>query len=158
MNCLKHGNHEADGVCSVSGNSYCAEELVEVDGKLIGRDILSRLSVTSGNEPSQIRQPILIVNTVSAVASPSSEAHSTRQAPALSIALPPLKSKITAGLLALLLGGLGVHKFYLGKWGQGILFFIFCLTGIPGVIAAFQGIRYLTMRDHEWAQRCRYGA
>lgn len=30
------------------------------------------------------------------------------------------KSKITAGLLALFLGGLGIHKFYLNEGGTGI--------------------------------------
>lgn len=34
----------------------------------------------------------------------------------------PVKSKITAGILAILLGGLGIHKFYLGKTGMGILY------------------------------------
>ena len=31
-----------------------------------------------------------------------------------------MKSKTTAGILALLLGGLGVHKFYLDRTGQGL--------------------------------------
>ena len=32
-----------------------------------------------------------------------------------------MKSKVTAGVLAIVLGGLGIHKFYLGKIGMGIL-------------------------------------
>ncbi|MGH2613577.1 MAG: NINE protein [Rhabdochlamydiaceae bacterium] len=34
------------------------------------------------------------------------------------------KGKVVAGLLALLLGELGIHKFYLGKAGQGIIILI----------------------------------
>src|SRR5512141_512086 len=33
----------------------------------------------------------------------------------------PLKSKVVAGLLAILLPGLGIHRFYLGYVGVGIL-------------------------------------
>ncbi|EIP8061973.1 TM2 domain-containing protein, partial [Enterococcus faecalis] len=31
--------------------------------------------------------------------------------------------------------GIGGHKFYAGKIGMGILYFIFCLTFIPTVLA-----------------------
>ena len=37
--------------------------------------------------------------------------------------------------LCLFLGGIGVHKFYAGKWGQGILYASFCWTGLPVVCA-----------------------
>ena len=53
----------------------------------------------------------------------------------------PVKSKTTAGVLAILLGGIGVHKFYLGKIGMGILYLLFCWTGIPAVIGLFFGQR-----------------
>ena len=39
--------------------------------------------------------------------------------------------------LCLLLGGIGAHKFYSGKWIQGLLYLAFCWTGIPVVIALF---------------------
>ncbi len=35
------------------------------------------------------------------------------------------KNRISAALLAFFLGGIGVHKFYLGKVGQGFLYLIF---------------------------------
>ena len=41
------------------------------------------------------------------------------------------KSKAIAIILALFLGGIGIHKFYLGQAGQGILYLLFCWTFIP---------------------------
>ena len=55
----------------------------------------------------------------------------------------PIKSKIAAGILGIFLGGLGVHKFYMGKIGMGILYLIFCWTGIPSVIGFIEGVIYL---------------
>lgn len=38
-------------------------------------------------------------------------------------------------LLALLLGGIGAHKFYAGKWVVGILYLLFSWTYIPVCLA-----------------------
>jgi len=45
------------------------------------------------------------------------------------------KNPTSAVLLALFLGGLGIHKFYMGKIGLGVLYLIFCWTYIPAIIA-----------------------
>lgn len=63
------------------------------------------------------------------------------------------KSKVTAGILALLLGGLGFHKFYLGKIGQGILYLIFCWTYVPASLGLCEGIYYLTMKEEVFCQK-----
>ncbi|MBX9704718.1 MAG: NINE protein, partial [Gammaproteobacteria bacterium] len=34
------------------------------------------------------------------------------------------RNRIVAALLAIFLGGFGIHKFYLGKTGQGILYLL----------------------------------
>ncbi len=60
------------------------------------------------------------------------------------------KSKVVAGLLGIFLGGLGIHKFYLGKTGQGILYLLFCWTGIPGIIGFIEGIIYLVSSDEKF--------
>jgi hypothetical protein len=42
-----------------------------------------------------------------------------------------MKSKNTVSFLALFLGGIGVHRFYLGQTAKGILSLIFFWTCIP---------------------------
>lgn len=61
-----------------------------------------------------------------------------------------MKSKLAAGLFGILLGGLGVHKFYLGKIGQGIIYILFVWTGIPAIIGLIEGILYLAQSDEEF--------
>lgn len=66
------------------------------------------------------------------------------------VAGPP-KSRVTAGVLGLLLGGLGVHKFYLGNAGLGILYLLFVWTFIPAIIGFIEGIIYLVQSDEEFS-------
>ena len=66
---------------------------------------------------------------------------------------PGEKSKVTAGILALLIGGLGIHYFYLGKTTGGIVFLLLCCTGIPSLLAFVQGIMMLTMTDEQFEQK-----
>jgi TM2 domain-containing membrane protein YozV len=63
------------------------------------------------------------------------------------------RSKVTAALFAIFLGGLGVHKFYLGKPVQGILYILFCWTFIPMVIGFVEGLVYLSMQDAAFAKK-----
>ena len=60
--------------------------------------------------------------------------------------------KTTAGLLGILLGGIGLHKFYLGSWGWGILFIvsIFILPGASALCGLIEGIIYLTMNEQKF--------
>jgi TM2 domain-containing membrane protein YozV len=57
------------------------------------------------------------------------------------------RNRVVAALLAIFLGGFGIHKFYLGRIGQGILCLIFCWTFIPGLVGFIEGIIYLAMND-----------
>lgn len=57
------------------------------------------------------------------------------------------RNRTTAAIFAILLGGLGIHKFYLGKIGQGILYLLFSWTFIPLILGVIEGIIYLTMTD-----------
>lgn len=57
------------------------------------------------------------------------------------------KNKIVAALLAIFLGGIGIHKFYLGRVGWGIVYLLFSWTGIPMVLGWIEGIIYFSMSD-----------
>jgi TM2 domain-containing membrane protein YozV len=53
-------------------------------------------------------------------------------------------NKVTYALLAIFLGGIGVHKFYAGQTGLGILYLLFCWTFVPEIIGLIEGIVALT--------------
>ena len=64
------------------------------------------------------------------------------------------KNRTTAGILALCLGGLGAHRFYLGGGPNvvlGIIYLIFCWTLIPAMIAFIEGIYFLCVSDATFA-------
>ena len=62
----------------------------------------------------------------------------------------PIKSKVVAGMLGIFLGGLGIHKFYMGKIGMGILYLVFCWTYVPAIIGFIEGIIYLCSNDENF--------
>ncbi len=53
------------------------------------------------------------------------------------------KNKYIAAVLAFAFGGFGVHRFYLGQTGLGILYLIFSITGIPWIIGFIDFIIFL---------------
>lgn len=60
--------------------------------------------------------------------------------------------KVLAGVLALLLGYLGIHKFILGYTKEGIIQIVITLVsfGLAGIIPFVEGIIYLTKSDEEF--------
>jgi len=61
------------------------------------------------------------------------------------------RSRITAAILALFIGGLGIHKFYLGKSGAGIVYLLFSWTLVPSIVAFIEAIIYFTQTDEAFA-------
>lgn len=62
--------------------------------------------------------------------------------------------RILAGVLAILLGSLAIHKFVLGYTKTGIIQIIITVLtcGILGVISFIEGIIYLTKSDEEFVK------
>ncbi len=64
-----------------------------------------------------------------------------------------MKDKSTAAILALFMGGLGVHKFYLGRIGSGIVYLLFSLTFIPAVLGLIDFFILALMDPDEFNRR-----
>ena len=66
--------------------------------------------------------------------------------------------KIVAGILAIVLGSLGVHKFILGYTTEGVIMLLVSvlscgiLAVVPSVIGIIEGIMYLTKTDEEFVR------
>lgn len=60
------------------------------------------------------------------------------------------RNKLTAIILAGLLGGFGFHRFYLGRPGSGLLYLLFCWTFIPVMISLFELVRLAMMDEEEF--------
>ena len=63
---------------------------------------------------------------------------------------PGAEKKIVAGILGILLGGLGIHKFYLGYTKEGIIQLILGFFCIGSIIGLIEGIIYLTKSDEDF--------
>ncbi len=76
--------------------------------------------------------------------------------------IPGADKKILAGILAILLGSLGIHKFVLGYNKEGIIMLVVSLVAgsftcgagsiIMAVIGLVEGIMYLTKSDEEFVE------
>lgn len=124
MRCSKHPEHEAAGVCAYSGKPYCADELVEVSGKVYGKDNLGMVMAELKEQSGKNQTPMVFMNAGGgggAASSSSSAAAAVgggygRQARSH-------RSKTTALILACLMfiGIGGLHRIYTGHMLIGII-------------------------------------
>lgn len=67
------------------------------------------------------------------------------------------RNKLVAALIAFLVGPLGIHRFYLGRIGSGVVMLVLSCTVIGLLLtvpwALIDMIRYLVMSDRDFAER-----
>lgn len=68
-----------------------------------------------------------------------------------------MKNKTTAALLALCLGAIGVHKFYLGEGGKGFMYFLLGFTGISVLLGIIDSLSLFTMDQRRFDAMYNYG-
>lgn len=138
MSCFVHPDKEPIGHCVECGKSVCLICMNKEGGRIFC-DMCARLRAERSvvARPHPHRQSVL---------SPSGDlGHIISN-----------KSPGVAAVLAFVAGSFGVHKFYLGEVGWGILYLMFFWTGIPTVAAWIEGILFLTKSEEEFAYK--YGA
>jgi TM2 domain-containing membrane protein YozV len=59
----------------------------------------------------------------------------------------------TAAWLAIIIGGFGIHKFYMKKYVSGSIYLLFSWTCIPGIVGLIEGIIYLRESDEKFQER-----
>ena len=72
------------------------------------------------------------------------------------IAPPEENKRVISGVLAILLGPLGIHKFILGYQNEGLIMLLVSIltcgigAGVMGLIGLIEGIIYLSKSDEEF--------
>ena len=62
------------------------------------------------------------------------------------------RNKYIAAIIAFCLGAIGIHRFYLGRPFSGVMYILFCWTGIPMFISFIECILLLLKSDEQFAR------
>jgi TM2 domain-containing membrane protein YozV len=65
----------------------------------------------------------------------------------------PCKDRVIAVILAIFLGGLGAHKFYMGHTMMGFIYLLFSWTFIPTMISLIEALIYILDSDESFQQK-----
>jgi len=68
--------------------------------------------------------------------------------------VPGADKKIVAGVLGIVLGGLGVHRFYLGDTKGGLIRIAISVVtcGVGSLLGLVEGVIYLTKSDEDFVK------
>ena len=136
--CYVHNEDVSVGTCVGCGKFICSNCNTELKGKNYCKKCVDELfdeskkKIEKLEDHSKAQQPMVWMNAGGGGggggASSSSAAAANGNGGGFSGNIT--KSKVAAGLLGIFLGGLGIHKFYLGRWGWGIVYLLFFWTYI----------------------------
>ncbi len=156
--CYVHNEVEAVGICVGCGKFICETCNTELKGKNYCKKCVDELfeenqrKVEKLEEKANKQQPMVFMNAGGGGGS-SSSSSVVNNANGAPIGARYTKSKFVAGILGILLGGIGAHKFYLGRWGMGLIYLLFSLTYIPAIIGFIEGVSYLLSNEENFARK-----
>lgn len=130
MKCYNHPERDAQGACVYCGKLFCNECLVEANGKMYCKADIGTVLKEAKDEAaaSKVSTPNIIINN-------SNQNTNTNTVGNMNY---PYKSKLIALLLCFFLGYLGLHRFYAGKIGTGIIWLLTAgLLGIGWIVDFF---------------------
>lgn len=153
-NCYIHDDAQSIGTCVSCGKFICSNCNTELKGKNTCKKCVDEMfeenkrKIDKLEDNGKVQQPMVFMNAGGGGGAASSSS-------SIDGAGIPVytKSKVAAGVLAILLGGFGIHKFYLGKWIQGIIYLIFFWTYVPAIIGLIEGIIYLLSNEENFARK-----
>lgn len=139
MKCVNHPDKDIAGACVYCGKLFCSDCLIEVDGKMYCRNDIGNVVREAKEQASTtVAAPAININNVNTNQNTNYNG---------GMASYPYKSKLVAALLCFFLGFFGIHRFYVGKYGTGLIWLFTLGLGGIGVIVDFIVILIGGFRD-----------
>jgi TM2 domain-containing membrane protein YozV len=64
-----------------------------------------------------------------------------------------MRNRGLAVVFAIFLGGLGIHRFYVGRFATGLLYLFFFWTFIPAILGFIEAIRWMVMSEDTFQRK-----
>ena len=143
MKCTNHPEIEADGMCVYCGKPFCKDCLIEVKGKFYCKNDIGNVIEDAKN--SSAGAPV--INITNSNESTNTNTNTNVNANHGMMISP--KSKTVALILCIIsfFGFGGLHRFYVGKYGSGLLHFFTCGLFFIGTIIDLLSILSGGFRD-----------
>jgi hypothetical protein len=129
MKCVNHPEADVSGACVYCGKLFCNDCLIEVNGKMYCKADISNVLNEAKAEAASAKAATPAIN----ISNVNTNTNTNTNAGVG--AAYPHKSKVVALILCILFGYFGVHRFYVGKIGTGVIWlFTGGLFGVGWII------------------------